>query len=89
MTRGLTPMTSPGPGSCTCVVIGGPASGQLAGAGLDVMAQEPSPPKHPLFELVNVVLTPHTAGPTGAKWAMACREGFGHIRRVAAGSTRG
>jgi D-3-phosphoglycerate dehydrogenase len=36
-------------------------SGHIAAAGIDVFPQEPLPPGHPLTELDNVVLTPHTA----------------------------
>jgi D-3-phosphoglycerate dehydrogenase len=39
-------------------------SGRIAGAGLDVFATEPLPPRHPLTLLANVVLTPHCAGIT-------------------------
>ena len=34
----------------------------IAGAGLDVFEQEPLPKENPLWELENVILTPHTSG---------------------------
>lgn len=39
-------------------------SGKLGGAGLDVYEVEPLPPAHKLWELGNVILTPHTGGST-------------------------
>jgi D-3-phosphoglycerate dehydrogenase len=39
-------------------------AGQLAGAGLDVWAKEPPPPDHPLLQMDNVLVSPHTAGVT-------------------------
>ncbi len=37
-------------------------TGRLAGAGLDVMRQEPPPVDHPLLSLDQVILSPHLAG---------------------------
>ncbi|HTB56709.1 MAG TPA: D-2-hydroxyacid dehydrogenase [Polyangia bacterium] len=39
-------------------------AGKLAGAGLDVFEEEPLPATSPLWELENVILTPHVAGTT-------------------------
>ena len=58
---------------------------RIAGAGLDVMVEEPPAPAHPLFTLPNVTLTPHSAGPTWENWTARFRNGFDNIQRVAAG----
>ncbi|AVR00857.1 hydroxyacid dehydrogenase [Oceanobacillus iheyensis] len=39
-------------------------SGVIAGAGLDVFATEPLPEDSPLWDMENVIVTPHTAGST-------------------------
>ncbi len=36
--------------------------GWIAGAGLDVFAPDPAPKGHPIYELDNVAMTPHTSG---------------------------
>jgi D-3-phosphoglycerate dehydrogenase len=40
------------------------ADGKIAGAGLDVFAEEPPDPSHPAFQLPNLLVTPHIAGST-------------------------
>ena len=39
-------------------------AGQLAGAGVDVWWEEPTPIDHPLLKMENVIATPHSAGVT-------------------------
>jgi phosphoglycerate dehydrogenase-like enzyme len=38
--------------------------GKIAGAGLDVFTTEPLPAESPLWEMENVIITPHTSGST-------------------------
>jgi D-2-hydroxyacid dehydrogenase (NADP+) len=40
------------------------AAGQIAGAGIDVTAEEPLSPSSPLWAMEQVLITPHTAGET-------------------------
>ena len=37
-------------------------TGSIGGAGLDVTPREPLPDDHPLWQMENVIITPHTAG---------------------------
>ena len=43
-------------------------SHQIAGAALDVFDQEPLPPDSPLWDLENLLITPHTGGMTEKMW---------------------
>lgn len=47
---------------------------RIAGAGLDVMAEEPPRADHPLFGFDNVVLTPHIAAITDVAYRRMCVE---------------
>jgi phosphoglycerate dehydrogenase-like enzyme len=60
---------------------------RIAGAGLDVMVEEPPKGDHDLFKLDNVIITPHMAGPTTENWVKAFRNAFDNVERVAAGRT--
>ena len=42
-------------------------SGKIAGAGLDVTDPEPLPKGHPLWDIANVIITPHAAGTSELK----------------------
>ena len=59
--------------------------GQILGAGLDVLSEEPPPIDHPLLELANVILTPHSAGPTWQSFPRRFANCFANIERVQSG----
>ncbi|RBP63960.1 phosphoglycerate dehydrogenase-like enzyme [Brevibacterium sanguinis] len=48
----------------TAALVAALAEGRIAGAGLDVFAEEPLPPDHPLWAMDNVIITPHMSGDT-------------------------
>ena len=58
---------------------------RIAGAGLDVMVDEPPSKDNPLLNVDTCTITPHTAGPTWENWPKAFRNAFDNILRVHAG----
>ncbi|GEE00330.1 dihydrofolate reductase [Gordonia spumicola] len=59
--------------------------GVIAGAGLDVTDPEPPSPDDPLFDLDNVVITPHVANPAGRLTVEMAPHLADNLRRFAAG----
>jgi phosphoglycerate dehydrogenase-like enzyme len=59
--------------------------GRCAGAGLDVAPQEPLPAAHPLWQLDNVVMTPHTAGASQLRASRNLERFCDNLRRVQVG----
>ena len=60
-------------------------TGQIAGAGLDVFVQEPTPPNNPLLRLDNAVVTPHIAAGTRDALQAKMAAAFANMVRVAQG----
>jgi phosphoglycerate dehydrogenase-like enzyme len=58
---------------------------RLAAAALDVMVPEPLPPEHPLWNLEQVILTPHCSGPSVRYQEDCCRVFAENLRRFANG----
>ena len=59
---------------------------RIAGAGLDVLEGEPAPPPdNPLFDLPNVVITPHSAASSRESGVRGIEFCYSNIRRVLAG----
>jgi phosphoglycerate dehydrogenase-like enzyme len=57
----------------------------IAGAGLDVLAQEPPHPNNPLLTCQNVILTPHVAAGTRDAYQTKMQAVFANMQRVARG----
>ncbi|MXZ90111.1 MAG: lactate dehydrogenase [Chloroflexi bacterium] len=56
--------------------------GKIAGAGLDVLEVEPTPAENPLFDLDNVIITPHMAGQSQETALRAAHFAYANILRV-------
>lgn len=60
-------------------------SGQLYGAGLDVTDPEPLPADSKLWQMDNVIITPHVSGAGGNSWARVALVAVENLRRYVAG----
>lgn len=60
-------------------------AGGIRGAGLDVTAEEPLPADSPLWEMGNVVITPHVAGASPETWGRQLALMRENLRRYASG----
>jgi hypothetical protein len=61
------------------------AQGRIAGAALDVFAEEPLPEASPLWSMPNVIVTPHVSGFGPRFWERTCEMFAGNLRRWLAG----
>jgi D-3-phosphoglycerate dehydrogenase len=59
--------------------------GAIAGAALDVTDPEPLPDDHPLWQLDNVLITPHVGTPPEAERRHFAERVGENVRRLAAG----
>ena len=77
--------TGRGPVVDEAALIAALRAGKLAGAGLDVLEQEPPDPNNPLLSMPNVTVTPHVAAQSNES-AVARRRRHGEeIARVLSG----
>ncbi|MEE2656245.1 MAG: NAD(P)-dependent oxidoreductase [Chloroflexota bacterium] len=60
-------------------------NGRIAGAGLDVLALEPTPQDNPLWQLNNVVITPHQSGISQESVTRSAAFAFANVRRAVLG----
>ncbi|PZG21964.1 D-isomer specific 2-hydroxyacid dehydrogenase family protein [Nonomuraea aridisoli] len=60
-------------------------AGRIGGAALDVTDPEPLPDGHPLWELDNALITPHSANPHAAYWRRLAERVTANVRHYTAG----
>ena len=61
------------------------SAGRIAGAALDVVQEEPLPATSPLWEMPNVILTPHVSGLGPDYWERAVEQFAANLGRFLAG----
>ena len=59
--------------------------GRIAGAGLDVLEEEPTPADNPLLGLENVIVTPHMSGLSRESTPRSARFAMANVRRAVLG----
>jgi len=59
--------------------------GKIGGAGLDVFEEEPLPFSSELWDMENVIITPHVAGSTPHYWARVCDIFCENLKRYTSG----
>lgn len=62
---------------------------KIAAAALDVFPEEPIPEGHPLLELENVIVTPHTAGHSYEGWFRRSKTAWDNIGKITRGEKPG
>ena len=62
-------------------------AGQVGGAWVDCFLEEPPPASHPLFNVPNVILTPHMSGVYDEYWPVLLRLLGENLRRFSEGRT--
>ncbi|MDA0233216.1 MAG: 2-hydroxyacid dehydrogenase [Chloroflexi bacterium] len=77
--------TCRGPVHNEAALIAALKAGEIAGAGLDVLEQEPTDPANPLLHMDNVVVTPHWAGGTAEGNERALKFAMSNFQRLAEG----
>lgn len=77
--------TARGPVTVEADLIAALDAGEIAGAGIDVFKEEPTPNDNKLFGRDNVVVTPHMAGTTIDTFYRRISFAYENIQRVAAG----
>jgi len=60
-------------------------NGRLGGAGLDVFSNEPTDPSLPVYQLPNVVVTPHVSGGTDLTLRLRAEAVAENVDRIAQG----